>query len=57
MKELEQLLYRSVMHPVSDKSITIAQKKNALRYLMFLKEKRSGEKRARMRRREETTRI
>ena len=43
MKELKQLLYRSVMHPVSAKSLTIEQKKSALRYLMFLKEKRSGE--------------
>jgi len=43
MRELQQLLYRSVMHPVSAKSLTIEQKKAALSYLMFLKEKRSGE--------------
>ena len=40
MKELQQLLYRSFMHPVSAKSLTIEQKKSSLRYLMFLKEKR-----------------
>lgn len=42
-KELRQLLYREVMHPVNIKSLTREQKLSALRYLMFLKEKRSGE--------------
>jgi len=46
MKELQELLYRKIMHPVSEKSLTIEQKA-ALRYLMFLKEKRSGEVKAR----------
>eukprot|EP00980_Cylindrotheca_fusiformis_P029055 scaffold22705_cov169-Cylindrotheca_fusiformis.AAC.1 len=41
-KELEQLIYRRVMHGVDPKKLTIAQKKAALQYLMFLKEKRSG---------------
>ena len=40
--ELEQLLYRKVMHPVRGRSLTWEQKLAALRYLMFLKEKRSG---------------
>ena len=42
-KELKQLLYRNVMHPVDARSLTKEQKHGALRYLMFLKEKRSGE--------------
>eukprot|EP00957_Ditylum_brightwellii_P059891 4546885-Ditylum_brightwellii.AAC.1 len=42
-KELKQLLYQEVMHPVDVKSLTYEQKMSALRYLMFLKEKRSGE--------------
>ena len=41
-KELHQLLYREVMHPVPAKSLTYDQRKAALKYLMFLKEKRSG---------------
>eukprot|EP00980_Cylindrotheca_fusiformis_P017053 scaffold5233_cov88-Cylindrotheca_fusiformis.AAC.1 len=41
-KELEQLIYRRVMHGVDPNRLTIAQKKAALQYLMFLKEKRSG---------------
>eukprot|EP00957_Ditylum_brightwellii_P146711 11167996-Ditylum_brightwellii.AAC.1 len=40
-KELRQLLYREVMHPVHAKSLTYEQKLAAIRYLMFLKEKRS----------------
>eukprot|EP00957_Ditylum_brightwellii_P165229 12579973-Ditylum_brightwellii.AAC.1 len=42
-KELRQLLYCEVMHPVDVKALTADQKYMALRYLMFLKEKRSGE--------------
>eukprot|EP00957_Ditylum_brightwellii_P028037 2117083-Ditylum_brightwellii.AAC.1 len=42
-KELKQLIHREVMHPVDVKSLTRDQKISALRYLMFLKEKRSGE--------------
>eukprot|EP00980_Cylindrotheca_fusiformis_P016286 scaffold4840_cov147-Cylindrotheca_fusiformis.AAC.2 len=41
-KELEQLIYRRVMHGVDPHKLTIAQKKATLQYLMFLKEKRSG---------------
>ena len=43
MKELNQLLTRNVMHPVHARSLTREQKIGALKYLMFLKEKRSGE--------------
>ena len=42
-KELTQLLYRNVMRPVKATSLTSGQKHAALKYLMFLKEKRSGE--------------
>ena len=42
-KELEQLVDRKVMHPVDGKKLSREQKRAALRYLMFLKEKRSGE--------------
>jgi len=31
MKELQQLLYRNVMHPVSAKSLTIEQKRATLK--------------------------
>ena len=41
-KELEQLVYRKVMQGRSVGQLTTAQKKAALRYLMFLKQKRCG---------------
>jgi len=41
-KELHQLLTRSVMHGVRANQLTHAQRRAALRYLMFLKEKRCG---------------
>ena len=41
-KELEQLVYRKVMQGRSAGQLTTAQKKAALRYLMFLKQKRCG---------------
>ncbi len=41
-KELEQLLYRKVMHGKRSKELTRDQKRAALRYLMFLKQKRCG---------------
>ena len=41
-KELEQLVYRKVMHGKKANDLTREQKRAALRYLMFLKEKRSG---------------
>ena len=41
-KELEQLVYRKVMQGRSAGQLTAAQKKAALRYLMFLKQKRCG---------------
>ena len=42
MSELEQLLYRKVMEGGSANDLTTAQKKAALKYLMFLKQKRCG---------------
>jgi hypothetical protein len=42
MKELEQLVYRKVMKGRKSHELTQDQKKAALRYLMFLKEKRCG---------------
>eukprot|EP00957_Ditylum_brightwellii_P201717 15326891-Ditylum_brightwellii.AAC.1 len=42
-KELKWLIHCEVMHPVDVKSLTRNQKISALRYLMFLKEKRSCE--------------
>eukprot|EP00957_Ditylum_brightwellii_P078077 5935468-Ditylum_brightwellii.AAC.1 len=42
-KELKQLIHQEVVHPVDIKSLTRDQKISALRYLMFLKGKRSGE--------------
>ena len=42
MVELEQLLYRKVMEGRHANTLTWAQKKAALKYLMFLKEKRCG---------------
>ena len=41
-KELEQLLYRKVMHGKKSVELTREQKRAALRYLMFLKQKRCG---------------
>ncbi|KAG7366075.1 reverse transcriptase RNA-dependent DNA polymerase [Nitzschia inconspicua] len=41
-KELRQLLARDVMHGVHSKELTREQRRAALRYLMFLKEKRCG---------------
>jgi len=41
-KELEQLVYRRVMEGQDANSLTRSQKKAALRYLMFLKQKRCG---------------
>jgi len=42
-KELQQLLSRRVMHGVHAHAISRQQRGAALRYLMFLKEKRSGD--------------
>lgn len=42
MKELEQLLYCKVMRGRSADTLTPQQKKAALKYLIFLKEKRCG---------------
>eukprot|EP00980_Cylindrotheca_fusiformis_P010188 scaffold2267_cov92-Cylindrotheca_fusiformis.AAC.7 len=39
-KELEQLIYHRVMHGVDPHKLTIAQKKAALQYLMFLKKEK-----------------
>ena len=39
-KELEQLIYRKVMHGRKAKELTRDQKRATLRYLMFLKQKR-----------------
>ena len=41
-KELEQPIYRKVMHGKKSKELTREQKRAALRYLMFLKQKRCG---------------
>ena len=41
-KELEQLIYRKVMHGKRSCELTREQKRAALRYLMFLKQKRCG---------------
>ena len=41
-KELEQVLTRKVLHGVHANQLTLAQRQAALRYLMFLKEKRCG---------------
>jgi hypothetical protein len=40
--ELQQLCDRDVMQPVNEDNLTPAERKGALRYLMFLKEKRCG---------------
>ncbi|KAG7353371.1 hypothetical protein IV203_034640 [Nitzschia inconspicua] len=47
MKELEQLLYRKVMQGKRANTLTREQKKAALHYLMFLKQKRCGKIKAR----------
>ena len=41
-KELEQILYRKVMHGVLPSQLNRKQKRAALKYLMFLKEKHCG---------------
>jgi hypothetical protein len=41
-EELQQLHDQKVMEPVAADSLTYAEKKKALEYLMFLKEKRTG---------------
>ena len=41
-KELEQLVYRKVMHGKKANELTRELKRAALRYLMFLKQKRCG---------------
>ena len=43
LKELKQLHDREVIEPVDATKLTMEDKKNALAYLMFLKEKRTGE--------------
>ena len=47
MNELEQIIYRKVMRGKHAKDLTREDKKAALRYLMFLKQKRSGKIKAR----------
>ena len=42
MKELRQLVYREVMEGCKSGDLTTAQKEAALKYLMFLKQKRCG---------------
>ena len=42
MKEMEQLLYQRVIHGRYAHKLTCEQKRLALKYLMFLKEKQSG---------------
>jgi hypothetical protein len=42
LDELQQLYDRDVMEPVDPSSLSPAKRKGALRYLMFLKEKRCG---------------
>jgi hypothetical protein len=42
LTELRQLYNRDVMEPVSKYDLTPTERKGALRYLMFLKEKRCG---------------
>ena len=39
MKELQQLINRWVMHPCDANILSWGEKKSALKYLMFLKEK------------------
>ena len=47
MQELEQLLYRKVIVGRKASDLTLSQRKAALQYLMFLKEKRCGKIKAR----------
>ena len=47
MTEIEQLLYRKVIHGKYAHTLTHEQKKSAIKYLMFLKEKHSGALKAR----------
>ena len=47
MQELEQLLYRKVIVGRKASDLTLSQRKAALQYLMFLKEKRCGKVKAR----------
>jgi hypothetical protein len=42
LKELQQLHDRNVLEPISSKDLSPAEKKAALQYLMFLKQKRNG---------------
>ena len=42
MKELQQLIDQRVMRPRDANTLSRGKKKNALKYLMFLKEKRCG---------------
>ena len=42
MKELKQIVYRKVMEGRKSGELTTAQKKAAMKYLMFLKQKRCG---------------
>ena len=42
MKELQQLIDRRVMHPCDANIFSQGEKKSALKYLMFLKEKQCG---------------
>ena len=46
-KELEQLVYRKVLHGKEPKSISRQWKRAALQYLMFLKQKQCGQIKAR----------
>ena len=46
-KELEQLVYRKVMHGKPPKQMNHSERRAALRYLMFLKQKRCGKIKAR----------
>ena len=41
-KEMQQLHDQKVMQPINRKDLTTAQKRETLRYLMFVKKKRSG---------------
>ena len=41
-KEMQQLHDRKVMQPINRKDLTLAKKREALGYLMFLKKKRNG---------------
>ncbi|MDA3875508.1 MAG: reverse transcriptase domain-containing protein [Halothiobacillus sp.] len=47
VKEMHQLHYRKVIRPVKSSEMSKTQKRNSLRYLMFLKQKRCGKIKAR----------